>query len=42
MNGMSSNGAVSRKNDNIRTGVILALLAAAFFFGFIAKFYFLR
>ena len=32
----------SRKNDNIRLGIILALLAAAFFFGFMAKFYFLR
>jgi len=42
MSGSASQLVVSRKNDNNRIGIILALLAAAFFFGFIAKFYFLR
>lgn len=31
-----------RNRDNIRTGIILACLAGAFFFGIMAKFYFLR
>ena len=31
-----------RRKDNIRTGIILALLAAASFFGFFAKVYFFR
>ncbi len=30
------------KRDNIRTGIILALLSAACFFGFFAKFYFFK
>ncbi len=30
------------KKRNFRTGVLLGLLAAAFFFGFMAKFTFLR
>jgi hypothetical protein len=42
MSGSASRIVVSRKNDNIRVGIILAFLAAAFFFGFMAKFYFLR
>ena len=42
MSGLSSNVVVSRKSDNIRMGMILALVAAMFFFGIMAKFYFLR
>ena len=30
------------KKRNFRTGLLLAVLAAAFFFGFMAKFTFLR
>jgi hypothetical protein len=41
MSGSTSHQVVARKNDNIRTGIILALLAAAFFFGFIGKFFLL-
>jgi len=32
----------NRRRDNIRTGLVLACLAAAFFFGFIAKFWVMR
>jgi hypothetical protein len=39
MSGHTSELVVARRSDNIRTGLILALLAAAFFFGFIAKFF---
>lgn len=42
MSGATSKLVVSRKSDNIRLGIILALLAAAFFFGFIGKFFLLR
>lgn len=32
----------NRRRDNLRTGILLACVAAVFFLGFIAKFYLAR
>lgn len=42
MSGSASSLVASRRSDNIRTAAVLAVLAAAFFFGFLAKFFLLR
>ena len=42
MSGITSDVGEKRRSDNIRTGIILGLVAAAFFIGFFVKMVALR